>query len=172
MLYRVDKRDFIIGDAIPLNNISYIRSLSEEKLEIERFLEDHRPFNCPKRSERLFVFLELYDAFLFCIRSSNATIYAVTPTSTENIFRGDMCIVESLSSYWDYLSTDCKNLLADNYWKGLKTYKSCWEYLVQVVTVDSIVAKNSNYCFMSEYKDNGCIIEKMPMYQIALKKSL
>jgi len=69
---------------------------------------------------------------------SNSKIYKVKPVDDTKVFhRGDMNLTETMSRLLD--NETALNQLAALYWSGSKTFKPCWECIVNKMQVDSIV---------------------------------
>ncbi|TSA26787.1 hypothetical protein D4R71_03205 [bacterium] len=170
-MYRVDRRDFKINDTINPPDKSYHEGEGFD-LTIEQILEEQKPQgNNADRKSGLFIFPELSDAIRFSCIMKNSKIYKVQALSdTTSLHRGDMNWTEVMNKFTDNENTLRK--LADCYWNGSKTFKPCWEVLVNKVQVISVLysceADRKTIC--SEYKlQVGQNIERLSFFQNNLK---
>lgn len=161
-LYRVDKRNFKIGDTIEPVGI-FEDKLDEEKAEIEAALDENRLNGIPHRKDCLFLFQSISAALLFASKYGG-NIYAVEP---HNIYhRGDMNILDNILSVFRYSEDpDIRKASVVEYWKtGSHTFFPCYELLVESAVVKNII---SEYIDPSRLRDeirNYGIIENTPTY--------
>lgn len=140
-MYRVDKRDYNIGETITVPENSYQDStiFTDEKQTLERVLEEEKPTDKGgNRKSGLFIFAELSDAIRFSCVMTDSKIYKVKGLA-DTIFyhRGDMNLTEIMSKIID--QENALRELAKVYWQGGKTFKPCWEILVDKVQVTKVI---------------------------------
>lgn len=167
-LYRVDKREFNLGDEIkPQSNFE--ETLNEEALIVENALNKVRPSNIPERGKCLFLFHELSGALTF-FDKYGGNIYKVIPS---NIYhRGDMNKIDNILDMARF--TDDESLLevaANEYWKsGTHTFHPCYEYLVEKANVvECIVSECEREPFKKELKHTDSI-ERTSLYKALIIK--
>jgi hypothetical protein len=146
-MYRVDKRQYNIGELIepPANSYQNGDNFNSDKEKLENILEEEKPkaINISRKSG-LFIFAELSDAIRFSCVMTDSKIYKVQGTAETTFFhRGDMNLTEVMTK----VNGDEKAMraLALSYWKSEKTFKPCWEVLVNKVQVTKIIiGENEN----------------------------
>ena len=141
-MYRVDRRVFQINDIILPPETSYHDGANFD-LTIERILSEQKPLeNNADRRTGLFIFPELSDAIRFSSVMSDSKIYKVKQLSdTTCLHRGDMNWTEIMSRLKD--NESALRQLSTLYWNGSKTFKPCWEVLVNKMQVVSVVIGSS-----------------------------
>ncbi|MCH4554130.1 hypothetical protein [Aestuariibaculum lutulentum] len=165
-MYRVDRRNFTIDDEIGPPDESYHEGEGFDQT-IEDALEARKPEgNNANRGNGLFVFPELSDALRFSCVMTNSKIYKVQGLLDTVVYhRGDMNWTEVMNRFLG--SEETLNALADLYWAGNKTFKPCWEVLVNKVEVVSVLIPNENErksaCY--EYSQNGQNVERVNFYK-------
>ncbi len=174
-MYRVDTRNFVIKDMIFPNEISYQESKNFDSI-IERILLEQRPINKKNvdRNTGLFIFSELSDAIKFSCRMIGSKIYKVTILKDTTIFhRGDMNWTEVMSKLIEH--EIALRHIATLYWTdGCKTFKPCWEVIVNKVKVVSIInsSEEDRLKMRNDLFSNNCSlnIEKLTLFIDELKK--
>lgn len=165
-MYRVDRRDFNIHETISPPEKSY-HVAEDFDLTIENALEIRKPDdNVADRKSGLFIFPELSDAIKFSCVMTNSKIYKVQALpDTVVMHRGDMNWTEVMNKFLD--NERILFEFADLYWKGSKTFKPCWEVLVNKIEVISIIIPNETerkrMCF--QYQQLGQNVEKIDLYR-------
>jgi len=136
--YRVDKRDYEVGDRI-MTAGEYVRLFTEEQRSIEGFLEESRPPEKPPREGSLFLFEDLGVARKHWSKMKQGKLYEVeTPTSV--LHRGDMQLTEHL---WKALQAGKSTQdLCAGYWRGDMTEKPEVEVLVAEAIVRAVISKD------------------------------
>lgn len=174
-MYRVDKRDFAISDVIKPKEISYQESedFDDDKQKLENILSEELPDD-KKGADRktgLYIFAELSDAIRFCCRMSNSKIYKVKPCKDTTYYhRGDMNWTEIMNEFLD--NDQILKQMARLYWQGKKTFKPCWEMLVNKVCVTDIIVcdenTRSNLCL--SYQNTSSNVEQIDFYTDTLSQ--
>ena len=168
-MYRVDKRDFKIGQIICPNQNSYQNSFDNDKIRIEDILEAgaHNDLK-GVRKNGLFVFQDFSDALKFSLNMQNSKIYAVERlTDTQCFHRGDMSFIDLMYEFCKQNDVAVAQKLAKMYWNGTKTGKPCWEMIVNKMRVSKILLADENVrsCLSAEYVNPSSIyhlkIEKL-----------
>lgn len=175
-MYRVDTRKFVIKDMIFPNEISYQESANFDST-IERILSEQRPIDKKNvdRNTGLFIFSELSDAIKFSCRMIGSKIYKVTILKDTTIFhRGDMNWTEVMSKLIEHESA--LRHIATLYWTdGCKTFKPCWEVIVNKVKVVSIIisSEEERKSMQKELFSNNCNfnIEKLTLFINEINKT-
>lgn len=161
-LYRVDQRDFKVGDIIEPIEV-FENKLEEEKAELEFALDENRLEGMPSRKDCLFLFQSLSAALLFASKYGG-NIYEVNPNTIYH--KGDMNILDNILSIFRYtVDPDIRKAAVFEYWKaGTHTFYPCYEFLVESATVKDVVIEgiDKNHLFQEIYA-NG-IIENTPTY--------
>lgn len=174
-MYRVDKRDCTIGETLiaPENSYQVSTSFTDDKQTLERILEEEKPID--KQGDRksgLFIFAELSDAIRFSCVMTDSKIYQVIGLADTVFYhRGDMNLTEIMSKIIGQESA--LREIAKSYWQGGKTFKPCWEILVDKVQVTKIiVGDNENRKrICSDFKmAAGQNIEKLDFYLTQLSE--
>lgn len=165
-MYRVDRRDFEVNKTIFPPDVSYHEG-EDIDLTIENILEEQKPeWKNADRKSGLFIFPELSDAIRFACIMRKSKIYKVKVLpDTTPFHKGDMNWTEVMNKFKEDESTLRK--LADLYWNGSKTFKPCWEILVNKMQVVSILIPNETereiMCF--PYKQSGQNVENIDFYK-------
>jgi hypothetical protein len=140
-MYRVDRRQYNIGEIIepPENSYQNNDSFNIDKEKLELILEEEKPNTITiSRKNGLFIFPELSDAIRFSCIMTDSNIYKVEGTPDTSFFhKGDMNLTEVMRK----INGNEKALraLAQSYWKSEKTFKPCWEVLIDKVQVSKII---------------------------------
>lgn len=168
-MYRVDRRTYSQNDTILPQENSYQESenFDEEKQKLENILCEERPDD-KKDAERktgLYIFAELSDAIRFCFIMSNSKIYKVEPLEDTTCYhRGDMNWTEIMNEFLENDQTSQQ--IARLYWEGQKTFKPCWEMLVNKIKVTNIIVgdntSRSHLC--RAYQTANGNVEQMDIY--------
>jgi hypothetical protein len=110
--YRIDRRDFAIGDIIRAN-AAFINNINAARTEIEDLLEMNRPAAKPNRNEIVKLFDSFSAAKKYWILDTDSKFYEVEIAEDDILHRGNYPLVESLA-----LETDgeIKNAIAMQYW--------------------------------------------------------
>jgi hypothetical protein len=175
-MYRVDTRSFIINDII-ISNVNSYQQSEHFYPKIEKILLEQRPIekNNVDRNTGLFIFSELSDAIKFSCRMIGSKIYKVTILKNTTIFhRGDMNWTEVMSKLIEHESA--LRHIATLYWTdGCKTYKPCWEVIVNKVKVVSIIisSEEERKSMQKELFSNNCNfnIEKLTLFINEINKT-
>lgn len=168
-MFRVDKRQYYIGDLIQVSGTSYQDDLyfTEKKQRIENILEQEKPRNVNiVRNSGLYIFSELSDAIRFCCSMRNSKIYKVTSSNnTTRYHRGDMNWMEVMQQFDE--NEIVLRQMATLYWNGIKTFKPCWEMLVNEVIVTSVIVQNEEerIDIYREYQNSSGNIEGLNIYR-------
>jgi hypothetical protein len=167
-MYRVDRRNFNISDIIETNKDSYqdSKDFGENKQKLERILTEELPSD--KQADRkggLYIFAELSDAIRFCYLMSNSKIYEVASSSDTICYhRGDMNWTEIMNNFLN----DDKTLrqMAKLYWQSKKTFKPCWEMLVNRVQVTELVLcdNQKRNDIVDKYREISGNVERIRFY--------
>lgn len=140
-MYRVDRRQYNIGDIIepPDNSYQNDDSFNVDKEKLELILEEEKPNTITiSRKNGLFIFPELSDAIRFSCVMTESKIYKVERIPDTSFFhRGDMNLTEVMSKVIG--NDEVLRALAQSYWKSEKTFKPCWELLIDKVQVSKII---------------------------------
>lgn len=174
-MYRVDRRIFNNGDDIlpPDNSYHDNVDFDEAKKEIERILLEQKP-TCKTGDRRtgLFLFSELSDAIRFSCIMTDSKIYKVQPCADTTPFhKGDMNWTEIMSKFTG--NEDVLKKLASFYWTdGCKTFKPCWEVLVNKMQVVSTIIGNEEQrkSMCNDFRTGaGLNIENLALYLEKIK---
>lgn len=140
-MYRVDRRQYNIGEIIepPENSYQNVDGFNIDKEKLELILEEEKPNTITiSRKNGLFIFPELSDAIRFSCVMTDSKIYKVEATPETSFFhRGDMNLTEVMSKVNG--NDEVLRALAQSYWKSEKTFKPCWEVLLNKVQVSKII---------------------------------
>lgn len=164
--YRIDTRDYAIGEIIECNPDSYYdaANFDDSKRAIEDMLNENRRNSIPNRNQCLFIFAELYDAVRFWIKMRNSSIYEVKRCQDTLLYhRGDMNITDFMHYTTDQ---DLWQMLAQQYWQPIFTFKPCIEILVNKVEVvrTITIGKTQRKAAFAEYCQSN-LIENLTFYQ-------
>ena len=166
-MYRVDRRDFKVNDKITPPENSYQNDVNFNA-SVENIISEQKPKELiADRKNNLFIFTELSDAIRFSCRMTNSKIYKVKQTpDTIRHHRGDMNWTEIIAKLNG--NDIAQRQIADFYWNECKTFKPCWEVLVnemQVVSLIIATEKDRKAMCNKLYSDNcGQNIENLPFY--------
>jgi hypothetical protein len=175
-MYRVDTRNFGINEIIISNVSSYQQSDNFNPI-IEKILLEQRPIDKKNvdRNTGLFIFTELSDAIKFSCRMIGSKIYKVSSIkNTISFHKGDMNWTEVMSKLIAHESA--LRHIATLYWTdGCKTYKPCWEVIVDKVKVVSIIisSEEERKSMQKELFSNNCNfnIEKLTLFINEINKT-
>jgi hypothetical protein len=175
-MYRVDTRSFIINDIIISNVNSYQHSEHFDPT-IEKILLEQRPTDKKNvdRNTGLFIFTELSDAIKFSCRMIDSKIYKVSSIkNTKTFHKGDMNWTEVMSKLIEHESA--LRHIATLYWTdGCKTFKPCWEVIVNKVKVVSIItsSEEDRLKMRNDLFSNNCSlnIEKLTLFINEINKT-
>lgn len=166
-MYRVDRRDFKIGDTLLPPTNSY-HDADGFNSTIEKVLSQQMPAGkSAVRRTGLFIFSELSDAIRFSCNMTDSKIYKVE-SLLDTIFyhKGDMNWTEVMGKFSN--NETVLKQLATLYWTdGCKTFKPCWEVLVNKMIVVSIIISNNDERkkMVSDFKMQASLnIEKLELY--------
>ena len=136
--YRIDRRDFEIGDTIT-PNAAFINNVNEQGVEVERILENLRPETKPNRNE----IVKLFDSFIaakkYWVLDPNSKFYEVEIAETDILHRGNYPLVERLAKETD---EGIKNRIANEYWNDEVVDDTIAENYVNEARVIRIVCKD------------------------------
>lgn len=160
--YRIDRRDFEIGDTI-IPNAAFINNVNEQRFEVERILESLRPETKPNRNE----IVKLFDSFIaakkYWVLDPNSKFYEVEIAETDILHRGNYPLVEVLAKVTD---EGIKNRIANQYWNDEVIDDAIAENYVQQARVIRIVCKDEKirnntkrYLYNSPIIPNIAILE-------------
>jgi hypothetical protein len=173
-MFRVDRRAFNIYDTILPAETSYQESadFNLDKQKIEMILSEEQPIGKKaNRKSGLYIFADLSDAIRFCCVMSKSRIYRVTALNdTDCYHRGDMNWTEIMN---EFLNNDqALKAMARLYWQGEKTFKPCWEMLVNKIQVTNIIITNENARnnLYRAYHEKSGNLEQMDFYIETLKR--
>ena len=169
MLYRVDKREFKIGDVISPSP-TFEKGLDEMRKAVENMLNHERPKGIPQRGDCLFLFQDLICALRFFYKYGG-TIYGV---NTEQCFyKGDMNILDNIL---DIFRITCDETLRTHavkrYWEsGSHTFNPCYEILTNSAIVEKVILTS---CSLKDVQNEinyfGKDIEHTSIYKNLLKE--
>jgi hypothetical protein len=175
-MYRVDTRNFGINEIIISNVSSYQQSDNFNPI-IEKILLEQRPIDKKNvdRNTGLFIFTELSDAIKFSCRMIGSKIYKVSSIkNTKTFHKGDMNWTEVMSKLKE--NESALRHIATLYWTDCcKTYKPCWEVIVDKVKVVSIIisSEEERKSMQKELFSNNCNfnIEKLTLFINEINKT-
>jgi hypothetical protein len=133
--FRIDKRDFTVGDKILPQNV-YQNRLDAKRRLVEYILEQFRPENKPARNSILMVFELLDDAKELWWKISDSKLYKTEILETEILHIGDYNKVEEL--YKCILESRNGDLIAQEYWNSILTENPIIEIFVNQATVSEV----------------------------------
>lgn len=137
-LFRVDKRDFEVGDIIESAK-EFLRKGPPGAIEIEKQFEKMRPDTFLPRTHCLFLFERINDAQKHWSKMSEGKLYEVTVDNISILHRADMNLVDL--AYKNLKDEDKVKFYATQYWSGVLCSSSIVEVLVRSATVSSIISK-------------------------------
>ncbi|MEQ8626667.1 MAG: hypothetical protein RIC32_03550 [Ekhidna sp.] len=107
-------------------------------MEIERALDGTLPHDKNGRASSLFIFSEFSDAIRYSVRMTNSKLYKIRGLENTQIFHlGDMNWTEVMNKFYENPVT--LKTLAQLYWNRARTFKPCWEFLVDKVLVEEVI---------------------------------
>lgn len=165
-MYRVDRRLFKTDQIITAPEVSYQDQEGFDNM-IENILSEQKPSTIQAdRRTNLFIFIELADAIRFSNLMTDSKIYKVIPCQdTVCLYRGDMNWTEVMNR----TNNDEKmlRLIANLYWTdGCKTFKPCWEVLVNKIQVQSVLinSEEERNQICSQFRNNDFNVERLQFY--------
>lgn len=163
-LYRVDAREFSVGDIITNSNGEYQGKLKEEKQILEDFLRQTSPEHIPLRSNVLFLFISLSDAIRFWKRFGG-NIYVVL-SQGEVYHRGDMNKLDNLLDIIRFSENEDLYVSAANeYWKpGTHTFSPAYELLCESAEVLKLILTEEDRASFEKELAAKTYIERTPTY--------
>jgi hypothetical protein len=137
--YRVDRRDFEVGDVVAPTG-QYQKGLNDKQKQVEAALESTRPAAKPKRDEKLFVFRDVEPAKKFWSKMQKGKLYKVDYKEAATKHTGDMNLTEEMFNRLD----DKKALVdrAKRYWNGTMADGAEVEILVDEANVTEVISKD------------------------------
>lgn len=138
ILYRVDRRDFAIGDTI-LPRKEYLSKLNSKGIIIENYLEENRPSDKPERHKFLFLFEKLENAKKFLWKMQNGKLYKIEISGKNILHKGDMEITEKM---YQENEQEILTELAIQYWSGDVLSNPTIEILVKSALVIEVISKD------------------------------
>jgi hypothetical protein len=139
-LYRVDKRDFGVGDVVTTAG-EFTSKNPEGSIIVEELFELSRPEGKPVRHECLFLFENLEVAKKHWSKMKDGKLYKVEIDDEEILHKGDM---EYVDKAFIVESNSDKNDCARDYWAGIKTDNPRIEILVSSAIVTEIISNNDH----------------------------
>jgi len=140
ILYRADKRDFIVGEIIETAG-EFTTQNPEGSEEIENLFESARPNKKPIRSTCLYLFEDLTVAKKHWSKMADGKLYEVEVDEALILHRADMRLVDKAYCTKDEAE---RNACASEYWSGIETSNPRIEILVENAVVVKIVSKDQN----------------------------
>jgi len=137
--FRIDKRNFDIGDTIFPQN-KYQNNLDDMKARVEIILEEKRPNNKPKRNDILMLFQNFEGAKHFWTILNQSKFYKTEILETEILHIGDYNKIEEL--YKNIQNVVKSNQIAEDYWNGVYTESPKPEIFVNDATVKEILSNS------------------------------
>jgi hypothetical protein len=138
--YRIDRRDFTIGDIIT-PNAAFINNIKLSSLEIEELLENLRPETKPNRNE----IIKLFDSFIaakkYWILDPNSKFYEVEIEEADILHRGNYNLVERLYKEKD---NEARIQIARQYWNDELVDCLIIENFVVNAIVSRIICNDEN----------------------------
>lgn len=175
-MFRVDKRNFETSEIIKPQENSYQDSedFDKGKQKLEKILSEELPDGKQgaDRKTGLYIFAELSDAIRFCCRMSNSKIYKVESLEDTTCYhRGDMNWTEIMNEFLNNENT--LRQMARLYWEGRKTFKPCWEMLVNKIKVTNIIVVDiySRTDLCRAYQTANGNVEQIDFYIDALNQN-
>lgn len=138
-LYRVDKRDFGIGDEV-VSAQEYYYKFRELSKKVEDILETYRPINKTKRTSCVFSFENELDAKKHWAKMSNAKLYLISLGNNEILHRGDMTLLDEMQAVLE--KGEDVSELAKKYWDGYLSDNPVIEILTKEIIVTEIISKS------------------------------
>jgi hypothetical protein len=113
--YRVDKRQFLVGDEITTAQEYYNHFTGAAKI-VEDSLEEFRPDSKAPRTDCLFVFCDEYCARKHWSKMSGGKLYVVEIDESSIHHRGDMALMDRMKELTE--EGNAIEELAASYWSG------------------------------------------------------
>ena len=163
-VYRVDAREFSVGDIITNSNGEYQGKFKGEKQIREDFLRRTSPENTPSRSHVLFLFINLSDAIRFWKRYGG-NIYVVLSQGVV-YHRGDMNKLDNLLDIIRFSENEDLYVSAANeYWKpGTHTFSPAYELLCESAEVLKLILTEEDRASFEKELAAKTYIERTPTY--------
>lgn len=169
VLFRVEGgnvKEYVLHEIIiPTGKYSeYLDGISEQdpqygKVIIEQALKKVQDSSC--RTTALFLFSELKDALIFSskIYHGNARIYTVTIEEQSIIHKGDMNVLDAITTAIQLElhenDQDSFDGFCSHYWKNGKTFSPCYEYIVKQAVVQELICTTEECAeFNREYMES------------------
>lgn len=137
--FRVDKRDFYIGDAV-LPAGEFWDKAPAGTQEVEAIFESRRPAHLPQRVGALYVFEALEDAKKYWSKMKDGKLYEVEAELSDVLLRADMALVDCAHAH-----LGCADQIAgkaDRYWAEVRGENATIEVLVNRAKVCRIISKD------------------------------
>lgn len=135
--FRVDKRNFSVGDRITTAS-EYYGKFAGIAQTIEAGLDAARPRHVPSRQECLFVFEDLEAARKHWSKMADGKLYRVDVTPQDFIHRGDMALMDAMKALAES-GTDWQST-ARRYWAGDRCDAPEIEVLVRSAIVSEVIS--------------------------------
>lgn len=139
--FRVDKRDFYVGDAVLPAGEFWDKAPAGTR-EVEAVFESRRPAHLPQRMGALYVFEALEDAKKYWSKMKDGKIYEVEVELRDVLLRANMALVDSAHALLG--SADQVAEKADRYWAERRDENAIVEMLVSRARVSRIISKDDN----------------------------
>lgn len=136
--YRIDRRDFAIGDVITPNGDFY-QNIDGVRLEVENLLEENRPETKPNRNTIVKLFDSFSAARKYWILDPNSKFYEVEINENDILHRGNYPLIELLAREND---DEIKIEIANQYWNNEVTDDTIAENFVNEAIVIRILCDN------------------------------
>lgn len=136
--YRIDRRDFEVGDVIT-PNAAFIANIGETRRQTEELLERERPVTKPNRNEIVKLFDSFAAARKYWILDPDSKFYEVEIEEEDILHRGNYPLVEQLAKE---TSAEIRNELATQYWNEEAADETVSENYVNQAIVIRIVCKD------------------------------
>lgn len=137
--FRVDKRDFDIGDAVLPAGEFWDKAPSGTQ-EVEVVFESRRPAHLPQRVGALYVFEALKDAKKYWSKMKDGKLYEVEVKLSDVLLRADMALVDSAHALLGCAGQIAEK--ADMYWAEGRGENATIEVLVNCARVSRIISKD------------------------------
>lgn len=136
--FRVDQRDFQVGDKIETAR-EFTKKNPRGSEIVERVFREHKPEHLPDRTECLFVFEKINDAYWHWAKMSNGKLYEVAVDAI--LLSSDMRLVDEAFVHKEDIEAVAS--FAKRYWSGEDfTHKPRVEVLASFAIVTGIISKN------------------------------
>jgi hypothetical protein len=137
--FRVDKRDFYVGDAV-LPAGEFWDKAPAGTQEVEAIFESRRPAHLPQRVGALYVFEALEDAKKYWSKMKDGKLYEVEVELSDVLLIADMALVDSAHALLG--CADQIEEKADRYWAEGRGENATIEVLVKRARVSRVVSKD------------------------------